>query len=102
MTMLKNFRSYHFALELYRDCETCEVRSHLKDQLLRSSLSVVLNLAEGSARATLKDRLRFYNIAFASLRETQVILQVIGREDLFAKADALGGGLYRLANQPVI
>lgn len=32
-------------------------------------MSVALNLAEGTAKSTLKDRIRFYGIALASLRD---------------------------------
>ena len=55
--MLKNFRTYHLAVQLYHACEKVQARSHLKDQLLRASLSIVLNLSEGSAKPTEKDRM---------------------------------------------
>jgi four helix bundle protein len=72
---------------------------HLKDQLLRASSSVVLNLSEGSARPTAKDRLRFYFMAFASLREIQGIADLEDAlEDFKPELDRLAAHLYRLTH----
>jgi four helix bundle protein len=96
LSMLQNFRTYHLAVELYGHCETVQARHHLKDQLLRSSLSVVLNLSEGSAKPTAKDRRRFYAIALGSCRETQTLLRLTHRPDLLELSDRLGASLYLL------
>jgi four helix bundle protein len=45
-------------------------RFELGSQLRRSSYSVPANLVEGSARESIRERLRFFNIASASLSET--------------------------------
>ena len=58
----------------------------IKDQLERASLSIVLNLAEGSAKTTAKERARFYSIAYASLRETQVLLEILEQTELLKKS----------------
>lgn len=79
-------------------CETIQTRHHLKDQLLRASLSIVLNLAEGSAKPTEKDRRKFYAIALGSCRETQALLTILKQDDLFKLADQVGGGLYLLTH----
>ena len=96
--MLKNFRCYQLAVEVYRESKKVKLPSYLREQLLRASSSVVLNLSEGSARASRKDRRRFYNIALASTREVQSILDLEGEnlESLKEIADKLGGGIYRL------
>jgi len=95
--MLKNFRTYNLAAELYRLCVELKLEKHLMEQLKRASLSVVLNLAEGSAKPTAKDRAKFYAIAFGSLRETQAILELGNTEaELKAKADNVAAHLYRL------
>ena len=94
--MLKNFRSFHLATELYQKCQGIHAAMHLKDQLLRASLSVALNLAEGSAKPTAKERRRFYSIALASLRETQALLMLMDRKEEQPLADHLGASLYKL------
>ena len=94
--MLKDFRSYQMSLELYKKCEPIKAKAFLKDQLERASLSVVLNLSEGSARPTPKDRAKFYAIAYASLREVQALLTVLEQKETFKLADQLGAMLYKL------
>ena len=70
MCVYTTFKSYQMALELYKKCEHIKAKAFLKDQLERASLSVVLNLVEGSAKTTAKERARFYSINYAPLRET--------------------------------
>lgn len=84
--MLQNFETYQMAKKLYKACEKVKTRNDIKDQLMRASLSVVLNLAEGSAKPTVKDRRRFYSISYASVREVRMRVH----PDLF------GAMLYRL------
>jgi four helix bundle protein len=48
--------------------------SNLGDQLRRSSLSIPLNIAEGSAKSAPAERMRFYEIARASALECSAIL----------------------------
>ncbi len=97
--MLDNFRSYQKALELYKNSRGHQLPRFLKDQLERAASSIVINLAEGSGRATKKDRMRFYVMAFASLREVQAIIDLEDSlVDLKASADELGGHLYKLTH----
>ena len=95
---MKNFRSYQIAVKFYRLVETVRLKSHLKDQLRRASSSVVLNLTEGSGRFTKKDQRRFYHIAFASLRETQAILDLSDgcSKEIVELADSLAAHIYCL------
>ena len=44
----------------------------------RASESILLTLAEGSAKPTAKDRARYYSMALGSFRESQVILSLAG------------------------
>ena len=97
--MFSNFRSYQLAVQLYKDCKSVQLPGYLKDQLLRAASSVVLNLAEGSCRSTRKDRVRFYSIAFGSLRETQSILDMEGLNHLQQPADTLAAHIYKLVRQ---
>lgn len=51
-------------------------RYALCDQLRRASVSVSSNIAEGSARFSAKDQLRFYDMAYSSLVEVRSELLV--------------------------
>jgi four helix bundle protein len=73
---MKNFRTYQIAVSFYRLAAALKLPRHLRDQLSRASASVVLNLAEGSGRSSKADQKRFFDIAFASLRESQAILEL--------------------------
>ncbi len=58
---------------------------------------MVLNLSEGSARSSKKERVRFYVIAFASLREVQALIDMEeSLKELVPMADVLGAHLYKL------
>ena len=67
MTMQK-FKTYQLALNFYRNSQKLHLYSPLKDQFKRAASSIVLNLAEGSAKPTAKDRKKFYYISLGSLR----------------------------------
>ena len=91
-----NFRTYELAVSLYRDCAQLRVKSHVRDQLERASLSVVLNLSEGAAKPSANDKKRFYGYAYGSIREVQSILRVIDNGVLFKRADELGACAFKL------
>ena len=99
--MLKNFRTYQFSVDFFHACEQVVVPTYLRDQLLRASSSVVLNIAEGSGKPTPADQRRFYGIALGSLRECQAILEITkqGEVNLRQLADKLGAHLYVLAKK---
>jgi four helix bundle protein len=59
-------------------------QAHLRDQLARASLSIVLNIAEGAGRFSWPDKGRLYTIARGSACECGAILDVI--ESLSASA----------------
>jgi four helix bundle protein len=95
---MKNFRTYQMALELYKEGKKLSLQGELKDQFERASLSVVLNLAEGSGKVG-RDRKRFFRIAMGSLREVQACLDITG-DCLATKADQVAGSLHRLLQNP--
>lgn len=94
--MIKGFRTYDLAVELYGKCEHIRAKRHIKDQLSRASLSIVLNLAEGSGKPTLNEQKRYYAIAMGSLRETEALLQITNSQTHAELAHRLGGHLYKL------
>lgn len=96
--MLRNFRTYALAVELYRETRTLRLPGHLKDQLSRAASSVVLNLAEGAGRRTQPDKRRFYDIAMGSLREAQACLELADGDTRAARrlADACAASIWRL------
>jgi four helix bundle protein len=62
--------------------KTNNVREPFKKQLVRASLSIVLNLAEGSGRFSPADRKNFYVIARSSLFESMALLDVLKDEQI--------------------
>ena len=96
----KNFRSYQLAIQFYRQCDTLRCPAHLKSQLLRAASSVVLNLAEGSGKASDQDRRRFYGIALGSVREVQAVMDLTlsAPQEMVQLSDSLGACVYRLCH----
>jgi four helix bundle protein len=97
--MLHDFRAFQLSQEFYRLCKPLKIPVFLKDQLMRASASVALNLAESAAgRRTDKERIRFFTISLGSLRECQAILALeeIKDEKLKDLSDQLGRILFKL------
>jgi four helix bundle protein len=92
----KNFRTLDLAKRFYQDCKQVLAERYVQDQLLRASLSVVLNLAEGTAKPSPKERARFYSISLASFRECQALPEIKEQQELLKQYDVLGVCLHRL------
>ncbi len=72
--------AYRVALEMHEALNATLPRRclrDLRDQLVRASTSVVLNIAEGAGRASLADKRRFYEIARGSATECAAILDLL-------------------------
>lgn len=69
-------KSHDFTLSIYKRTASFpkEELYGLVSQLRRSTSSIPINLAEGSARATDLDTLKFYSYSFASAQETEYTL----------------------------
>ena len=93
---MTGFKALDLAVELYEECESLKLRSPIKDQLLRASLSVPLNITEGSGRKTAKDQKRFYSIALGSVRECQCLVKILKNQKLTKSYDKLGALVYGL------
>ena len=71
---------YHLALQFHVGVMTLlpeKGQRNLRDQLERASLSIVLNIAEGSGRCTPPERRRHFIIALGSVYESAAILDVL-------------------------
>ncbi len=93
---MKKLKTYQLAINFYYKAKKLTLREPLKNQFQRAILSIVLNLAEGSAKPTAKKRRRFYTISLGSLRETQAILEIINHKALIVESNKLGAYLYKL------
>lgn len=95
---MKTFKTLDLAAQFYNLAKGLRLPSHLRDQMLRASSSIALNLSEGNAKLSPKEKRRFYQIAFGSLRECQTILRLecAGDPRLHDLADHLGACLYKL------
>jgi four helix bundle protein len=95
---MHNFRTLDLAVAFYRQVTGLNLPHHLKDQLLRASSSIALNLAEGRGKPTSRDQLRYFHIAMGSLRESQAVLLLTSdlEPSLRALADRLGAALFLL------
>ena len=63
-------------------------RFGLTNQIRRSSVSIPANIAEGYARKTATDKVRFFNIAQSSLEETRYYL-ILTQDLEYAKPEEL-------------
>jgi four helix bundle protein len=78
-------RVYHLAVTLadrvHRATQRSRCSRSLADQLLRSSESVVLNIAEGAADLTPRQKLNHFRIAQGSVLECAAGLDMLARRD---------------------
>ena len=101
--MMKTFRTLELAIEFYEKIESLELTGHLRDQLLRASSSISLNLSEGNAKRTEKEKKRYYHTAYASCQECKTILRLakVKEDDAINSADKLGAWIYKLLRSEI-
>ena len=56
------------------------IDSYMRDQLRRASISVVINIAEGSGKFSKPDKRNFYTIARGSVYECVSLFEIISEE----------------------
>lgn len=85
-----NFKVYQDSKVFYRNIVITTSKfpntyKHLAEQLRRSSLSVVLNIAEGSAKKSDKDFNRYIKNSLGSINESVASIDVAHQEKLIAQ-----------------
>ncbi|MFH1408005.1 MAG: four helix bundle protein [Patescibacteria group bacterium] len=65
------------------------IDKYLQDQLKRASISVVINIAEGSGKLSKPDRRNFYTIARGSVYECVSLLEIIEEEYSITKGEEI-------------
>ena len=100
LTQMKTFKALEMAIDFYEQATRLKVTGHLKDQLHRAASSITLNLSEGNAKGTAKDKRHFFQMSYGSLRECQTIFKLLKVEEatILNSADRLGACLYKLVN----
>ena len=93
---MRKLKTYQLAVEFYHKAKKLYLKEPYKNQFVRATTSIVLNIAEGSAKPTAKDRRKFYRISLGSLREVQAILELLEQKELLNESDKLGAFLYKL------
>jgi len=114
--MARDFRNleiwklgYQLALDLHRLTEKFpEEEVNLKSQIKRASLSIPLNVAEGTSRYSKNAFLQFLSYAYGSLKELQVLIMfcrdlnyitTLEYNNYIQKIDTLGRKLYIFMNK---
>jgi len=101
---MKTFRTLELAIEFYDQVEHLQITGHLRDQVVRAAASVPLNLSEGNAKPSAKEKRRFYQTAYASLKECQTIFKMAKIEEsheIHKTADHLGASIYKLLQSKI-
>jgi four helix bundle protein len=85
--LFQNLRVYQQAVAFADEVATItagfsRANQYLADQLNRASLSIALNVAEGTGRVTDGDRRRFMVMARGSVHECAALLDMCGRRRL--------------------
>jgi four helix bundle protein len=103
LTVYTKAKSYN--LEVSNFFKQTNLDMAVKNQLRRSSLSIVLNIAEGTGRKTRPDKRNFFVIARGSVFECVAIFDILKDEGVlsieqfqgfYMKLDALSRMLYAM------
>lgn len=100
---MKTFKTLDLAVDFYKKTEELKLVGNLRDQLARAASSIALNLSEGNAKRTEKEKKRYYHTAYASCQEVKTILKLAGYtgSPISVAADNLGAHLYRLLSSKI-
>ena len=65
--------------------ENKQIDPYIRDQLKRASISIVINIAEGSGKFSRADKRNFYTIARGSVYECVSLIELITDEENITK-----------------
>jgi len=80
-------KSCRLSVRLYGMLKDCRDYG-MRDQMLRSSISIPSNIAEGSERKSILDFERFINIALGSAAELRTQIYISREVNILSKSDA--------------
>ncbi|TSC71536.1 MAG: S23 ribosomal protein [Parcubacteria group bacterium Gr01-1014_48] len=88
----ENLKVYCYAKELNREIlhfvkNNKHIDPYLRDQLRRASISIVINIAEGSGKFSKADKRNFYTIARGSTYECVSLFDIIHDEQQITDAE---------------
>lgn len=100
---MKTFRTLDLSVEFYELSERSDLKGNLRDQLLRAASSISLNLSEGNAKRTAKEKKRFYQMAYSSQQECKTILRLakVTDKQTLEVADKLGAWIFNLLKSEI-
>ncbi len=109
MFEFQNLEVYKKSIVFHLNCKSIlekkKVANYVKDQLGRASYSIVLNIAEGSAKTSKADRKNYFTTARGSVFESAAILDIMFQskeieesqyKENILLADELSRMLYRM------
>ncbi len=88
MFKFENLDAWKVSVELYRKVATAAKRlgrrdqQFLAEQIMRATLSISANIAEGTGRGGIRESKQFFNIAKGSVYEVVSIAHVLRQEGL--------------------
>jgi four helix bundle protein len=93
MFKFENLDAWKVSLELYRKIAAASRslkrrdQQFLAEQIMRATLSISANIAEGTGREGIRESKQFFNIAKGSVYEVVSIAHVLHRESLLSAED---------------
>lgn len=82
-------KSKEVNLEIFQFCKNSKnLPFYIQNQIGRASLSIMLNIAEGSGRVSMADKKHFYVMARASLYETSALIDFLHSANILEKEKA--------------
>jgi four helix bundle protein len=106
MRNYKNYEVWRLSTDMTKEFYRIHALGHFRnvmplgDQMLRSSLSIPSNIAEGAGRSSDKEFIRFLEIALGSLYEFETQLEIslpyINNADLLSRVNVVSKMLVKL------